>query len=342
MAFAFIPMTPLHFSFIVPVYNRPQELQELLQSLSHLEYDGNFEVVIIEDGSTEDAESVVNRYRSQLNLSYHQKENTGPGNSRNYGMQKAKGNYFIILDSDCVLPKAYLKTVAQALTKDYVDFYGGPDAAQESFTPVQKAINHTMTSFLTTGGIRGKKRTVNKFQPRSFNMGISKAAFEATGGFGNIHPGEDPDLTFRLWDAGFSSSLLSDAFVYHKRRIDWKRFYTQVHKFGLVRPILNRWHPHTAKLTYCFPTLFLLGLLFAIVLAVKGFYVLLYGYVGYLAFVFVEALWRNKNLIVALLSVLATCIQFFGYGLGFLKSTFLLNFSKKTAKELFPKLFFSR
>ncbi len=342
MAFAFIPMATFYFSIIVPVYNRPQEVHELLQSLANQNYDGDFETVIIEDGSTADAESVVKGFSDQLHLSYYQKENTGPGDSRNFGMKKAKGNYFIILDSDCVLPKGYLRTVTEELTKDYVDFYGGPDAAHASFTTVQKAINHAMTSFLTTGGIRGKKGAVNKFQPRSFNMGISKVAFEATEGFGDIHPGEDPDLTFRLWDSGFKSKLLSEAFVYHKRRIDWKRFYTQVNKFGLVRPILNQWHPKTAKFTYWFPSIFFLGLVISLLLLVVGIYIPIYGYACYFCLVLVEAVWHSKNTVVGILAVVATLVQFFGYGIGFLKSTFLLNFSKKTARELFPELFFTR
>lgn len=166
------------------------------------------------------------------------------------------GDYYIILDSDCILPPGYLKAVDDSLGKEFVHCFGGPDAAHESFSVVQKAINYAMTSFLTTGGIRGNKKSVGKFQPRSFNMGISKEAFEATNGFGFIHPGEDPDLTFRIWKEGYQTKLIPEAYVFHKRRIDWKKFFTQVHKFGKVRPILNKWHPATAKITYWFPTMF--------------------------------------------------------------------------------------
>jgi len=335
-------MTARSFSFIVPVYNRPQELHELLDSMAKLTFNEPFEVVVIEDGSTKSSEQVVQHFEDMLSLSYYAKQNTGPGDSRNYGMQRAKGTYFIILDSDCILPKLYLEQVTKELAKDYVDFYGGPDAAHGSFSKIQKAINYAMTSFLTTGGIRGSSKQLQKFQPRSFNMGISKVAFEASGGFGDIHPGEDPDLTIRLWRDGFGSRLFPEAFVYHKRRINWTRFYTQVCKFGLVRPILNRWHPKTAKLTYWFPSIFLLGLICSVFLGVLGIYIPLYVYGFYFVLLFLESFYKNNNFLVAFLSILATVIQFFGYGTRFLKSTFLLNFSKKSIRELFPKLFFSK
>ena len=246
----------LSFSFIIPVYNRPNEIKELLDSLRLQTYDQPFEVVIVEDGSTISSEEVIGEYVDYLSISYYKKANSGPGDSRNYGMAKAKGSYFIVLDSDCILPPQYLKEAEKSLKDDFVHCYGGPDAAHESFSTVQKAINYAMTSFLTTGGIRGGKRAVDQFQPRSFNMGISKEAFENVGGYGNIHPGEDPDLTIRIWNKGYRTKLISEAFVYHKRRIDWNKFYIQVNKFGMVRPILNKWHPETKKVTYWFPTVF--------------------------------------------------------------------------------------
>ena len=198
----------LSFSFIIPVYNRPNEIEELLQSFAKLETTIGFEVVIIEDGSTESSKHIVDNYNSRLNISYYFKENSGPGDSRNFGMEKAKGNYFIILDSDCILPKEYLNEVENSLKANYVDCFGGPDAAHASFSNLQKAINFSMTSFITTGGIRGNKNSVDKFQPRSFNMGLSKKAFEATKGFGSIHPGEDPDLSIRLWNLGFKTAFI--------------------------------------------------------------------------------------------------------------------------------------
>ena len=330
------------FSIVVPVYNRPEEVRELLESLQKQDFPKDFEVVIVEDGSSESSEDIVKLFQDNLQISYYYKENSGPGDSRNFGMQKAKGNYFIILDSDCILPKQYLLEVDKELKKDFVHCFGGPDAADASFTTVQKAINYVMTSFLTTGGIRGGQKAVGKFQPRSFNMGISKDAFEKAGGFGRIHPGEDPDLTFRIWKAGFNTRLFPKAFVYHKRRIDWNKFYIQVNKFGMVRPILNKWHPGTAKPTYWFPTLFMLGFCTAIVLAILGLWLPLLLYIFYFSILFLDALIKNRNVKVAILAIYASLTQFTGYGIGFFKSTMLLNFSNKEAEELFPKLFFKK
>ncbi|WP_190808996.1 glycosyltransferase family 2 protein [Flagellimonas sp. S3867] len=332
----------LKISIIVPVYNRPEEIRELLESLCLQTSNQNFEVVIVEDGSSESSEGIVNQFQEKLQVSYYFKSNSGPGDSRNFGMQKAKGNYFIILDSDCILPKQYLSEVEKELRNDFVHCFGGPDAADESFTTVQKAINYVMTSFFTTGGIRGGKKSVGKFQPRSFNMGISKEAFEKAGGFGRIHPGEDPDLTFRIWKAGYGSRLFPKAFVYHKRRIDWNKFYIQVNKFGRVRPILNKWHPGTAKITYWFPTVFIIGLCSALVLLLIGSVIPMLLYSAYFFMLFVDALANTKNIKVAFLAIFAALIQFTGYGIGFLKSTMLLNFSSKEPEELFPKLFFKK
>ncbi|MDF0705974.1 glycosyltransferase [Flagellimonas okinawensis] len=329
-------------SIIVPVYNRPEEVRELLESLERQDFQKDFEVVIVEDGSSESSEGIVEKFRDKLNISYYFKENSGPGDSRNFGMQNAKGNYYIILDSDCILPKQYLSEVNKELEKDFVHCFGGPDAADASFTIVQKAINYVMTSFFTTGGIRGGKKAVGKFQPRSFNMGISKQAFERAGGFGRIHPGEDPDLTFRIWKAGFETRLFPEAYVYHKRRIDWNKFYIQVNKFGMVRPILNKWHPGTAKPTYWFPTWFMFGLCVAVVFAIFGLWLPLVLYVFYFAVLFLDAFIKNRNLLVAFLAIYAALVQFTGYGIGFFKSTMLLNFSKKEPEELFPKLFFKK
>ncbi|MBC8769466.1 glycosyltransferase [Arenibacter sp. BSSL-BM3] len=330
----------LFFSFIVPVYNRPNEINELLESLSLQDYGKSFEVVIVEDGSTESSESIVEKFKDKLSITYLKKSNSGPGDSRNYGMNRAKGNYFIVLDSDCIIPSQYLSVVEKSLTNNYVDCFGGPDAAHHSFTNVQKAINYSMTSVFTTGGIRGNRAAVGKFQPRSFNMGISKEAFGKTHGYGNIHPGEDPDLTFRIWEAGFETKLIEDAYVYHKRRIDWNKFYIQVKKFGMVRPILNHWHPGTAKITYWFPTLFCMGLVIAFVLMLLGVLWPLVVYVLYFGLLFVHSLMVNKNFKVAFLSLIAVVIQFVGYGFGFLKNSILIAISNKKPEELFPKLFF--
>jgi len=333
-------MEALQFSFIIPVYNRPDEVEELLSSFLALKGGLSFEIVIIEDGSDHDCKSIVKAYDHDLNIAYYYKSNSGPGDSRNYGMQKAKGNYFIILDSDCLLPPHYLTIVNSYLEATYVDCFGGPDAAHDSFTNLQKAINFAMTSVISTGGIRGSKSSDAKFQPRSFNMGLSKKAFIDSGGFGSIHPGEDPDLSIRLNNLGYATALIQDAFVYHKRRISWKKFYQQVHKFGLVRPILNLWHPNTKRLTYWFPTLFMLAFIGAVLLFFIGYKLPIFIYGFYFITAFVLALISSKNLSVAIQSILAIFIQFLGYGYGFLKSTFAITVLNKNPQQHFPKLFF--
>ncbi len=330
----------LQYSFIIPVYNRPDEVDELLASFKTMETQLDYEIVIVEDGSTHTSKHIVERYNSYLNISYFFKENTGPGDSRNFGMQHAKGNYFIILDSDVIMPSTYLSEVDKSLKANYVDCFGGPDAAHHSFSDVQKAINFAMTSVITTGGIRGNKKAVDKFQPRSFNMGISKKAFKASNGFGRIHPGEDPDLSIRLWNLGFKTKLIPSAVVYHKRRISWRKFQQQVRKFGLVRPILNSWHPSTKKLTYWFPSAFIIGFIGAVLFALLGVKWPILAYGLYFLIAFLSALFTTKSIKVTLMALWAICIQFMGYGLGFLESTFAIRILNKDPETHFPKLFF--
>lgn len=330
----------MYFSIIIPVYNRPDEINELLESLLQSTYTDDYEIVIVEDGSTITCEEVVAKYSNSLNISYYYKENSGPGDSRNFGMKKAKGDYFIIFDSDCIIPKQYLKDVEKELKSNYVDCFGGPDKALKSFSNIQKAINFAMTSFLTTGGIRGGSEKLNKFQPRSFNMGISKKAFIDSNGFGNIHPGEDPDLSIRLWKLGYETRLFSSAYVYHKRRIDWDKFSIQVSKFGKARPILNSWYPEYSKITYWFPSLFVLGFLVSFVLLFALFDWALKFYFAYFVLIFIVSSIQNRNPLIGILSIVAVWKQFFGYGFGFLKSFFKISILKKEPQVAFPELFF--
>ncbi len=335
----------MYFSIIIPVYNRPEEIKELLNSLLLSTYKSIFEIVIIEDGSTISSKDVIEKYTDQLDISYYFKENTGPGDSRNFGMQKAKGNYFIIFDSDCIIPNNYLSEVENELSKNFVDCFGGPDKALKSFSNIQKAINFAMTSFLTTGGIRGGSEKIDKFQPRSFNMGISKKAFEASNGFGNIHPGEDPDLSIRLWKLGFKTRLFPTAFVYHKRRIDWNKFSLQVTKFGIARPILNKRYPEYSKITYWFPSLFILGLIASVLILFVAFDWAfndwpLKLYFLYFTIIFVVSSIQNKNPIIGFLSIIAVWKQFVGYGIGFLNSFFKIVILKQKPEVAFPNLFF--
>ncbi|MGA8853230.1 MAG: glycosyltransferase [Christiangramia sp.] len=330
------------YSFIIPVYNRPDEIRELLESMRKLISKVSFEVVIVEDGSSIRSDEVVRNFSEDLNIRYYYKSNSGPGDSRNYGMKKARSNYFLILDSDVILPENYLKEVNTFLSQNYCDCFGGPDAAHESFSNVQKAIDYSMTSFFTTGGIRGGRRGAKVFQPRSFNMGISRKAFETSGGFGQIHPGEDPDLSLRLKNAGFKICLIPEARVFHKRRIDWDKFYIQVKKFGLVRPILNKWHPGSAKITYWFPTLFIAGLIFSIIMALVGQWFFIGCYLIYFLIIGIDAAIKKKSIYIGLLAIRAVIVQFSGYGFGFIKSILKIGIMNRQPEKEFPQLFFKK
>jgi len=332
----------MYFSIIIPVYNRPDEIDELLESILKQTYQDEFEVVIVEDGSELTCEKVIEKYSQGLLISYYFKQNSGPGDSRNYGMKRAKGEYFIILDSDCVLPTHYLKTVKQNLSTTFVDFFGGPDAAQDDFSVVQKAINFSMTSFLTTGGIRGGGEKIGTFQPRSFNMGMSKKAFESSGGFDYIHPGEDPDLVFRLWEKGFKSGLINEAYVFHKRRINWSKFFIQVNKFGKVRPILNQRYPEYRRLSFWLPSLFIIGIDISLIFLLFGFYYFILIFIVYLSIIFFCSTYSNKSIKIGSYTIIAVLIQFYGYGLGFLQSTFQVQWLNKDPEKVFPELFFKK
>ena len=330
----------MYFSLIIPVYNRPDEIDELLESLVLSDYDKPFEVVIVEDGSSIPCKNNLEKFANKLDISYYFKENSGPGDSRNFGMKKARGDYFLIFDSDCIIPKEYLSEVSKNLQNVYVDCFGGPDKALDSFSDIQKAINFAMTSFLTTGGIRGGSEQIDKFQPRSFNMGLSKKAFEASGGFGNIHPGEDPDLSIRLWNLGFETKLFSSAFVYHKRRIDWNKFSIQVTKFGKARPILNSWYPKYSKITYFFPSAFIIGLFVSLLFLIFNQDLFFKMYLVYFVLIFIVASFQNISLKIGYLSVIAVWKQFFGYGKGFIISYLKVILLKQKPQEAFPELFF--
>ena len=329
----------MKYSLIVPVYNRREEIEELLESLLGQTHD-SFEVLVIEDGSTDRCEDIVKKYQTHLKIQYHYKANSGPGASRNYGMERAKGEWFIIYDSDCLIPNHYLTAVDNYLEQHDIDTFGGPDKAHASFTNTQKAIDWAMTSYITTGGIRGSDKSLDDYQPRSFNMGIKKEVFEKVGGYGKIWPGEDPDLSFRIKNAGFKIGFIKDAYVYHKRRIDFKKFMKQVYKFGVVRNILSKWHKGTGKLVYALPSFFLIGTIGCLVLGVflsKYFFMplLLIAVV-----MFLEALVTRKNIAIACLAVPAAFIQLGSYGFGYLKSLFKIRLLGMDERKAFPSFFF--
>lgn len=327
------------YSIVIPVYNRPSELSELLESIAGQKGEIPYEVIVVEDGSDITSENVVNQYLDRINIKYCFKNNSGPGDSRNYGMQRSSGQYFILLDSDCLLPDDYLLMIDAALSSEHIDAYGGPDAAHPSFSIKQKAFNYAMTSFLSTGGLRGGENDKRKFQLRSFNMGMSADAFKRTGGFAKQRIGEDIDLYFRLVSLDLKTRFLPEAFVYHKRRTSWRQFFAQTRNFGAARPILNRMHPGTAKFAYWLPSLFLLGFIAAVILLYFGFFLPLLPYIVYVLAVLIDATIKDRSLLVGLTSCLAVFYQFFGYGSGFLRTAFRIYAQRKTNREAFPKMF---
>lgn len=311
----------MRYSVIIPVYNRPKEVDELLESLCTQTFT-DFEVIVVEDGSTQTSESVCEEYKDRLDLKYYFKSNSGPGPSRNYGAERSQGEYLIILDSDVIVPKDYLQNIERALGVHPVDAFGGPDRAHESFTPIQKAINYSMTSFFTTGGIRGGKKKMDKFYPRSFNMGIMKSLFNQVGGFAPIRYGEDIDLSTRLFKAGCDCQLFPEAYVYHKRRVKFSSFFRQVKHSGEARVMLKRKYPETFKIVHLLPAAFVIGHVILILLAIFHRWWWILPIPAYCMMVFIDSLIKNKSFKVALLSIPAAYCQLFGYGCGFIQNLF--------------------
>ena len=307
-----------YFSIIVPVYNRVDEVRDLLDSLSQ-QTSSDFEVVIVEDGSSVRCDGVVKEYSEKISIQYFYKENEGRSIARNYGLERANGEYFLFFDSDCVIPPEYIATLKSALDANYTDCFGGPDSAHSSFTDTQKAINYSMTSFLTTGGIRGGKVQLEKFVPRTFNMGYSRKVWEKVGGFREMFS-EDIDMSTRIRQAGFSISLIRDAYVYHKRRTNLKAFCRQIYVFGMSRITLYLLYPDSLKLVHWLPAVFVMGVMAMAVLAICLSWMWILPLVAYLVAIFVTALFSTKNLKIASLSVITSVIQLGGYGVGFLKA----------------------
>lgn len=331
----------IFFSIVIPVFNRPDEVAELLESLSK-QTDKGFEVLVIEDGSSVPCEEVCKQYEKTLDLHYYFKPNSGRSETRNYGIARATGDWFIIYDSDVIVPPQYIATVrAELQNHPEVDCFGGPDAADESFSDVQKAINYSMTSIMTTGGIRGATKNKSKFSPRSFNMGISRKCFETVGGYKNMI-GEDIDLSIRIQQAGFKTTLIPEAYVYHKRRVDLKKFFRQVNTFGKGRVLLGEMHPGSTKLVHLLPAAFVLGNIGLVLLAI-GLSIIDYR-LGLLCLapialfvlgIFCESLIKNKSLKIAFLSIATAYMQLFGYGTGFLGECITHKARKAKQEELY-------
>jgi glycosyltransferase, group 2 family protein len=349
----------MKYSIIVPVFNRPDEVDELLSSLLNQTFT-DFEVLIVEDGSQKPCDEVCNKYADRLDLHYFMKPNSGPGQSRNYGAERAKGGYLLILDSDVVLPKGYLNAIEEELKREPADAFGGPDAAHESFTDTQKAISYSMTSFFTTGGIRGGKKKLDKFYPRSFNMGIRRDIYMELEGFSKMRFGEDIDFSIRIFKAGKRCRLFPEAWVWHKRRTDFRKFYRQVYNSGIARINLYKKYPESLKLVHLLPMVFTLGVIFLILLLCIGLFfsfapslssaskaigiflcicaiipVLLYSLL-----ILLDSTLQNKSIKIGFLSIRAAFVQLMGYGFGFLEAWWKRCVKGKDEFAAFEKNFY--
>ncbi len=324
----------MKYSIIVPVYNRPDEADELLKSLTSQTV-SDFEVIIVEDGSSILCKDVVDNYNGTLDIHYYAKNNSGPGQSRNYGAERSNGEYLLILDSDVVLPENYLKAVDDELTREPADAFGGPDRANSSFTDIQKAIGYSMTSFFTTGGIRGGKKKMDKFYPRSFNMGIRRDIYEKLGGFSKMRFGEDIDLSIRIFKEGYKCRLFPEAWVWHKRRTDFRKFFRQVFNSGIARINLYKKYPDSLKLVHMLPMIFTIGVIALVLTSATGRILMRYDdlykwydlcafpwipIIAYCLLIFIDSSIQNKNIKIGFLSIGAAFIQLMGYGCGFISA----------------------
>ena len=328
----------MRYSFVIPVYNRPDETDELLESLAQQTL-RDFEVLVVEDGSQITCQQVVQKHAAQMPIKYFCKPNSGPGQTRNYGAERSQGEYLIFLDSDCVLPPGYLEAVEKELSASPCDAFGGPDRSHPSFTPVQKAISYSMTSFFTTGGIRGGKKKLDKFYPRSFNMGVRREVYNALGGFSEMRFGEDIDFSTRIFKGGYACRLFPEAWVWHKRRTDLRKFFKQVHNSGIARIHLTKRHPGTLKLVHLLPMVFTLGCLACLLIAPFWPWSLL-PLALFALIILVDATRQERSLGVGLRAVAAAYVQLIGYGTGFLRAWWNRCLLGRGEFEAFKKNFY--
>ena len=352
----------MKYSIIVPVYNRPDEVDELLDSLTK-QKEKDFEVVIVEDGSSVPCKDVCEKYNGKLDIHYYNKENSGPGQSRNYGAERAKGDYLLILDSDVVVPEGYLAAITDELSREPADAFGGPDRAHSSFTPTQKAISYSMTSFFTTGGIRGGKKKLDKFYPRSFNMGIRREVYNKLGGFSKMRFGEDIDFSIRIFKAGYKCRLFPGAWVYHKRRTDFRKFWRQVYNSGIARINLYKKYPESLKIVHLLPMVFTIGVIALLIIFILGLgYIDIFGslkpdgtvnstglvlciiglapLILYSLIICIDSTIQSHSLWIGLLSVRAAFTQLMGYGCGFLSAWWKRCVRGKGEFEAYKKNFY--
>ena len=344
----------MKYSLIVPVFNRPNEVDELLESLTRQSF-RDFEVIIVEDGSKVRCDDVVKKYQDRLDIHYYYKENSGPGQSRNYGAERSNGEYLIVVDSDVVVPEDYFKEVEAELNREDSDAFGGPDSAHPSFTDTQKAISYSMTSFFTTGGIRGGKKKLDKFYPRSFNMGIKKEVYMKLGGFSKMRFGEDIDFSIRIFKGGYKCRLFPEAWVWHKRRTDFRKFFRQVYNSGIARINLYKKYPESLKLVHLLPMVFTVGCILLILISAVGRVLMEFDDVHrwyylcalpwlpiifYAAVIAIDSTVKNHSIKIGILSIAAAFIQLSGYGFGFIEAWWKRCVCGKDEFRAFEKNFY--
>lgn len=336
----------MRYSFVIPVYNRPDETDELLESLAQQTL-RDFEVLVVEDGSQITCQQVVQKHAAQMPIKYFCKPNSGPGQTRNYGAERSQGEYLIFLDSDCVLPPGYLEAVEKELSASPCDAFGGPDRSHPSFTPVQKAISYSMTSFFTTGGIRGGKKKLDKFYPRSFNMGISASLYRKLGGFSKMRFGEDIDLSIRIFQSGARCRLFPQAWVWHKRRTDLRKFFRQVYNSGIARINLYKKYPESLKLVHMLPMVFTVGVLSMLTLCIVLLalcptlaWLPLVPLALYSLLICIDSARLNRSLKIGVQSIAAAYVQLMGYGFGFIEAWWKRCVRGKSEFAAFEKTFY--
>ena len=344
----------MKYSIIIPVYNRPDEVDELLDSLTR-QSETDFEVVVVEDGSAVPCKDVCEKYAQKLRIQYFTKPNSGPGQTRNYGVERAQGDYVLILDSDVVLPEGYLAAVSAELKREPADAFGGPDSSHPSFTDTQKAISYSMTSFFTTGGIRGGKKKLDKFYPRSFNMGVRRDRYMELGGFSKMRFGEDIDFSIRIFKAGLRCRLFPEAWVWHKRRTDLRKFFRQVYNSGIARINLYKKYPESLKLVHLLPMIFTVGIILLVLTSATGRLLMHYDDIdrwywlcaapwlpilAYCLLLFLDSAYHNRSVKIGAMSIAAAFVQLMGYGFGFIEAWWKRCVLRKDEFSAFEKTFY--
>ncbi len=317
----------IFISVITPSYNRASELEHLMRSISAQSIDHNlFELIISDDGSTDDTEALINSWQEKASFSikYISQENKGPGAARNHGLEKSIGELILFIDSDCEAHPKWIETIVDEYHKSEFDACGGPDGGKKDFTLLQKAIDYSMTSFFTTGGMRGhSEKMISKFYPRTHNMGVKRDKYEAVGGFGNLRHGQDIEFSHRIRTSGGKIRFIKNALVYHRRRTSLRQFIKQVFNWGVARINLGKIDTAMLEPVHFLPSLSILLSLFIILIIYQldwGISEIFLLFFSPLSIICLLGALNKKDLRVFPILLLVIPIQIFGYGLGFLQA----------------------